>query len=256
MDVMQADPYELLGVAPDATGAEITAAYRALARRLHPDVNDDPDAAEHFKVLTGAYNTLSDPDARARHDRDEAARTSASADPFATWSATGPDLGWFGDVFTQRPPLVAGEVAVDLESAHTGGSVDLQLPSGASATVRLPAGVAHGQVVRAVVDGIEVHLKVLVAEHPRFTRHGDDLDVVVRVPFDTLVLGGTVEVPTLDGAVTIKVASGTPPGTRLRVAGAGTGPTNRRGDLYARVELALTGGPAERAAAEHLRGGR
>jgi curved DNA-binding protein CbpA len=60
--------YEILGVAPDATPDEIRAAYRKLAKQYHPDVNSDPDAGERFIAVQQAYETLSDPEARARYD--------------------------------------------------------------------------------------------------------------------------------------------------------------------------------------------
>jgi molecular chaperone DnaJ len=62
------DLYEILGVRPDATPNEIRAAYRKLARELHPDVNADPADQERFKEITGAYEILSDPSKRRRYD--------------------------------------------------------------------------------------------------------------------------------------------------------------------------------------------
>ncbi|WP_435527999.1 molecular chaperone DnaJ [Microbacterium aurantiacum] len=62
------DHYEVLGVARDASPDEIKKAYRRLARQLHPDVNSGDDAAERFKLVTHAYDVLSDPDQRARYD--------------------------------------------------------------------------------------------------------------------------------------------------------------------------------------------
>jgi molecular chaperone DnaJ len=56
------DHYEVLGVARDATDDQIKKAYRRLARELHPDVNDAPESQEKFKLVTHAYEVLSDPD--------------------------------------------------------------------------------------------------------------------------------------------------------------------------------------------------
>jgi curved DNA-binding protein CbpA len=61
--------YALLGVAPDATVAQIKSAYRKLAKQYHPDVNNSADAAEKFREITEAYDTLTDPDRRRRYDR-------------------------------------------------------------------------------------------------------------------------------------------------------------------------------------------
>src|SRR5687768_12248475 len=62
------DLYAILGVDRGAEPEVIDAAYRALARKYHPDVNRAPDAAERTRRLNDAYRTLHDPDARARYD--------------------------------------------------------------------------------------------------------------------------------------------------------------------------------------------
>lgn len=64
----QVDPYAELDVSRDASSEEIRRAYRQVARRHHPDVNQHPGGAERFAAAARAYEILSDPAARARYD--------------------------------------------------------------------------------------------------------------------------------------------------------------------------------------------
>ena len=63
------DYYELLGVARDAGETEIKKAFRSLARELHPDVSDAPDAQERFREVVEAYEVLSKSETRELYDR-------------------------------------------------------------------------------------------------------------------------------------------------------------------------------------------
>ncbi len=67
-----ADHYEVLGIARDASADDIKKAYRRLARELHPDVNPSGEAAERFKLVTHAYDVLSDPGQRQQYDLGDA----------------------------------------------------------------------------------------------------------------------------------------------------------------------------------------
>jgi DnaJ-class molecular chaperone len=80
---MAADPYSTLGVARNASEADIKKAYRKLAKELHPDRNkDNPKASERFSAVTSAYDLLTDADKRARFDRGEIDGDGNPASPF------------------------------------------------------------------------------------------------------------------------------------------------------------------------------
>ena len=66
---MKKDYYEVLGVSKNASDAEIKSAFRKLAKKYHPDVSKEPDAAEKFKEAQEAYSVLSDKDKRSKYDQ-------------------------------------------------------------------------------------------------------------------------------------------------------------------------------------------
>ena len=98
------DYYEVLGVAKNASDAELKKAYRKLAKKYHPDVNPgDKDAEAKFKEATEAYGILSDPDKRKQYDQFGHAafeNGGGGAGGFGGFDFSGADMGdIFGDIF-------------------------------------------------------------------------------------------------------------------------------------------------------------
>jgi DnaJ-class molecular chaperone len=187
-----ADPYKTLGVKRGDSDDAIRAAYRKLAKKHHPDLNQGkPEAAERFKTISGAYDILSDKDKRARFDRGEidgdgretAAGRAASAGPGGgggggnpwaaeagagewrgyprgdTFSGIGPDdldtlFGQgFGTAGTSRGRDIRYAVSVSFVEAANGASRRLVLHDGRELDVAIPVGVKDGQVLRLKGQG-------------------------------------------------------------------------------------------------------
>jgi len=270
------DYYRILGVDRKADGKAIGEAFRRLARQYHPDVNKDPQAAEKFKEINEAYQVLSDPQKRARYDQmlELRERGGPWEQVFARpgggprqeeWTVVfgGPQdlLGGFSDFFrrffgdltavdpfepaarTAGPLTTTAEIS--LEEAFRGTERELLVRNGfpRRVKVRIPPGVRTGQKVRVrgAADGEDVYVEVRVQPHPLFTREGDDLVCELPVSLTEALLGAEVEVPTLDGKVTMRIPPETQNGQTFRLRGLGM-PRLRgggRGDLLVRVKVVL-----------------
>jgi molecular chaperone DnaJ len=114
-------------------------------------------------------------------------------------------------------------------------------------TVKIPAGIAHGQRLRLHGEGEagvgggppgDLYVFVEVPEHAYFRRDGNDLAVEIPVNFTTLALGGSIDIPTLDGKESYKVPEGTQSGTTFRLRGKGMADVSGRGrgDLFFTVQ--------------------
>jgi curved DNA-binding protein len=270
MPVAFRDYYETLAVPRDATSEQIRSAYRKLARRYHPDINEDEDAEERFKEVAEAYEVLSDAEKRERYDRlganwrdGEDVSGAPGFEGFGRASSDGVRFefgdGGFSDFFESlfgsartgdvrmRGADLEAAVDLSLEEAAAGGPLRISLDDGRSFTVNVPAGVRDGQRIRLAGRGGEgigegstgdLYLRVHLRPHRTFRVEGRDLHLDVPVtPWDA-ALGTTLEVPTLTGSAKVRLPAGSSSGRRLRLRGEGMPDRQGRpGDLYARVQI-------------------
>ena len=268
---MASNPYETLGVKNDATQDQIRAAYRKLAKKLHPDLNPgDRSAEEKFKAVSSAYDLLGDPDKRARFDRGEIDPTGAerpaeryyrdfqNAGGHAYDGASGfADIddvlsGLFGGgefQFRMRGADARYRLSVEFLEAVNGATKRINLPGGGTIDVSIPPGTRDGQALRLRSKGLSGHgggqqgdaiVTVEVRPHPFFTRKGDDVDIALPVSLREAVLGEKVEVPTPAGLVVMSLPKNANTGTRLRLKGRGVArPDGGRGDAYAVLSVML-----------------
>ena len=266
-----ADPYQTLGVARGASEDDIRAAYRKLAKRYHPDMNQGkPEAAERFKTIGAAYDLLSDAEKRGRFDRGEIdadgnetaafhARARGGHRPGARHAAAGgfnPDdlEALFGGAFGGGGRDSTYNLTVSFREAATGAVRRLLLPDGREFDVTIPAGLHDGHVLRLKGQGRrgpkgagDALVEVSVTPDPLFRREGDDIVLDLPITLQEAVLGATVEVPTLKGKVRLSIPPGSGTGARLRLKGRGI----RAGHQYVVLKPVLPPGP-EPALAEFL----
>ncbi|MGE3969124.1 MAG: DnaJ C-terminal domain-containing protein [Dongiaceae bacterium] len=275
------DPYEILGVAKTASADEIKKVYRKLAKKLHPDLNPGNARIEQqFKELSAAYHLLSDPERRRRFDAGEIDATGAEraqersyyrsyadADRGGKYSGFsfddlaaaegGDDL--FANLFGHRrqgPKVrmrgadVTYTAEIDFLEAVLGARKRLTLTDGKAIDLTVPAGTTEGQTLRLKGQGLpgfgnapagDAFIEIKVRPHPQFRREGDDIAVEVPVTLQEAVLGGSIDVPTVDGRVSMTVPKGSNTGTRLRLKGKGVmnRRTHQRGDQYVVLKVVL-----------------
>jgi len=277
------DPYKTLGVAKDASQAEIKKAYRKLVKTLHPDLHPgDAAKAAQFQAVSAANDIIGDAKQRKRFDAGEIDasgqerpprqyyRDHANADPRGRYdSGAGfgdfEDLsGAFSDLFGARAQSRSKGFAargadrryhlkVGFLDAVRGATRAVPLPDGSAIDLKIPAGVRDGQTLRlrgkgqAGVGGGpagDAYVELSVDTHPVFTRDGNDIEVELPISFDEAILGAKVEVPTLTGKVSMGIPKGATSGQRLRLKGKGVAPASgAAGDQFVRLKIVTPSKP-------------
>jgi DnaJ-class molecular chaperone len=163
----------------------------------------------------------------------------------------------FGGGFSAGPPPrgedVRAKVQISVEEAVQGGRKRIAFSDGRTLEVTIPKGAGEGQVLRLKGQGQggrggsgDALIELAIAPHPVFRREGANLVMDVPITVPDAVLGGKVEAPTPDGAVTLTVPKGANSGQTLRLKGRGLGDgAGKRGDLLARLMVTLPDPPDE-----------
>ncbi|WIH05867.1 DnaJ domain-containing protein [Xanthomonas translucens pv. graminis] len=267
------DYYATLGVEPSAGDAEIKTAYRRLARKYHPDVSKEAGAEDKFKAINEAYEALRDPPKRAAYDQLRAqgyrpgeefqappnyggAQGYDFEEVFGNGGAGGGFSDFFESLFARQQRARQGgagpgpgpgaaprgdtraKLAVPLEAVHSGDSVRITI-NGRQLDVRVPKGVRPGQVIRLSGQGnggSNLLLEIEYAAHPQF--EVDGLNILYTLPVTPwqAALGTSISVPTLGGAVELKIPPESDAGRKLRLRGRGL-PGTPAGDQIVELEV-------------------
>ena len=268
------DPYKTLGVSEDASDGEIKRAYRKLARKYHPDVNDSAEAERRFKAVNDAYDVLKDPEKRAAFHA--AGQTHQGPFQRSNWRGgfsfsdfTGRPDDPFADIFEafgQRGRSDRGgafsadqhvRLQVTLEEAVRGASrsiilkqpvIDAQgnvVLEDRSVAIPVPKGVMPGQFLRLPGQGLmaqeggrhgDLFVEVTFAPHPTYRVDGKDLLLELPIAPWEAALGTSLDLATPGGDVKLKVPQNARSGQKLRLKGKGL-PTTPPGHLYATLRI-------------------
>ena len=269
------DYYKVLGVERSASEDEVKKAYRKLARKYHPDVSKEANAKEKFQEVSEAYETLRDKEKRAAYDSLGAHRPGQDFRPPPDWfdrfgagrqedlrdidlSDLFEQMGIFGRAgarrggFGRNVPMPGEDyempVRITLEEAARGTQRQIQI-DGNVLTARIPKGATDGQRLRlrgkgggGVNGGAagDLYLQIVLEPHALFRARGHDLEIEVPIAPWEAALGAEVDVPTLEGRVTMKVPAGSKGGQKLRLSGKGLPkPGAGAGDLYAALDIVV-----------------
>lgn len=258
---MRRDYYAVLGVSIGASQREVRQAYRQLARQYSPDVNFwDREARELFAEISEAYRVLSDPGARSLYDRfghrafsrpEEEPRGQRGDDVYLPVELSFADaargVSLTLNVERLRACRECGGAGCPACRGRGLQSEVVEVPVG------IPAGVDTGAQIRVPGEGHagpfggprgDLVVIARVAEHPFFTRKGDNLYCELPITLGEAVLGARIQVPTLDGEAVLVLPPGTQSGQVFRLRGKGVRRLHGdgHGDLYVTVRVTIPRG--------------
>jgi curved DNA-binding protein len=254
------DYYKVLGVAKNASEQDIKKAYRKLARKYHPDVNQNNAEAERkFKQINEAHEVLSNPENRKKYDKygkdwehaeafEQARQQQRQSQERSYGGGGGASFGdsdysdFFRNMFGgdadfgrgRRTPRFKGQdyhasLKLNLQDVYKTQKQTLTV-DGKNIRLTIPAGVKNGQVIKIKgyggkgvnggPDG-DLHIEFIIENNSDFKRDGNHLYKTVDLDLYTALLGGEVILDTFDGKVKLKVKPETSNGTKVKLSGKG-----------------------------------
>ena len=257
------DYYKLLGLETSRVSIdEIKAAYRASAKKYHPDLNvGDNLAEERIKDINEAYRILSVPSTKRKYDRVWNSRNNVKN--YQNIKGKNIFSMFLGDVEktdsenvkNQKNPIkgenIETEIKVNLEDAFYGleKKISLRTVEGKMKTfsVKIPEGIRNGEKIRLIGQGKkginggkngDLLIKIDIENNKVFKLFGCDLCTDLRLTPWEAALGTRVDIKTIDGETKVYIPQGIQSGEKIKIPSKGyKDGKGGRGDLVAEVKI-------------------
>ena len=272
------DYYKVLGISKSASAKDIKKAYRKLARKYHPDLNqNDPVSEKKFKEVNEANEVLSHPENRKKYDKHGKDWQHAEAFEKAnkqqqnqrnTQQRTTGDFneGDFSDFFESmfgggsfnsrrtnakyRGQDYNADLRLNLTDVYKTHKQTLTV-NNKKLRITIPSGVKNGQVIKIKGHGSkgmndgqngDLYIKFSIVNNTKFKRDGDNLYTTIKIDLYTALLGGEITVDTFDSKVKLNIKPETQNSTTVKLKGKGF-PIYKKetqcGDLYITYDVEI-----------------